>query len=129
MPGVSLVSAEYYRRHLAALGYWFKQVQEVRADRRPAVAARVRFAARCLMRSDCAEVTDGERAEAARLIDASAGFLARHGLTAADARRRLEAATLEPVGRCKKCGAVTYGDRCDKCSAAFLATLERILED
>ena len=91
MPGVSLVSAAYYRGHLNDLRLRFANLRESYPTNARKLAGLVRFSARCLMRSDCPEVTDQERAEAERLIDASAGFLARHGLTEGDERRKAEA--------------------------------------
>lgn len=88
MPGVSFVSADYYRRHLAALRDGFAELQRAEIARRHDLAARVRFHARCLMRSDGgADVTAAERDEAFRLIDTTAGYIVRHGLTEGDARR------------------------------------------
>lgn len=127
MAGVSLVSDEFYRRHLAALRHWFQYAQAVPERQRRHVAARVRFAARVLMKSDAAGVTPEERAEAERLIDDSAGWLTRHRLDAAAVRRRVEAEALGPVKPCDKCGQLTTGPQCEKCGREFVAFLDSLL--
>lgn len=89
MAGVSFVSADYYRGHLCDLRLRLENLKaEAHPGRRRELAGLVRFSARCLMRSDCPDVTEAERAEAERLIDGSAGYLARHGLAESDERRQ-----------------------------------------
>jgi hypothetical protein len=70
--GVSLVSAEYYREHLR---YLRAEVSAMRAGSGMASPTTASFHALCLMRSDAPDVTDGERTEAERLIDESAGLV------------------------------------------------------
>lgn len=85
MPGLSFVTAEYYRARLADLRARYAELQAtLQADDRREVARLVRHSAMCLMRSDAADVTADERIEAEWLVDSSAGYLARHGLTAPD---------------------------------------------
>ena len=127
MPGVSFVSVEYYRRHLEALKYWLKKLDQVDERHRRGVAAKVRFCSRCLMQSDCAEATDADREEVFSLIDRAAGELVRRQLDAAAVRRQMELEALSPVERCK-CGRLTTGTTCDECSRSFLATLESLMK-
>jgi hypothetical protein len=73
MPGASMVSYEWFAPKLAELRTRVAALRGGALEER----RRVSFLARCLMRADCAEASELERDEAERLIDESAGLIAR----------------------------------------------------